>query len=160
MSRQLHEMTLNDVTRFMDRVQRGAPNECWRWTRGKNKSGYGQLFVGGTMTSASRMAYAIANDYVPRSDEQVCHRCDNRLCCNPAHLFLGSLQDNMADRNAKGRQARGVRHATAKLDEAGVRAVRALRDEGLSLRGIAKRLGVSHCTALAVLQGKRWSDVA
>jgi hypothetical protein len=73
----------------------------------------------------------------------VCHRCDNPPCVRPDHLFLGTHQDNDADRDAKGRTANGERIGAAKLTDEQVAEIRRLRDAGLSQTSIAARYGVS-----------------
>jgi hypothetical protein len=100
-------MTLAE--RFWAKVDRRLPSECWNWTGGKLKKGYGAFWVrrgfgrhNGSMQTASRWAYRLSTGEIP--DEMcVLHRCDNTACCNPAHLFLGSVVENNADRDAKGR---------------------------------------------------------
>lgn len=91
---------------FWDRVAIGEPDECWIWQAGRSSDGYGVFKVGpGTRASSHRVAWALHNQAEPRK-AHVCHTCDNPLCCNPGHLFLGTARDNMADKVKKGR-ARG-----------------------------------------------------
>jgi hypothetical protein len=72
----------------------------------------------------------------------VLHRCDNPACVEPAHLFLGTIADNNADRHAKGRDARGEANGQAKLSEHDVERIRALKGQ-LSQRAIGKIFGVT-----------------
>lgn len=76
---------------------------CWEWTRSKATNGYGRIT---NSLSAHRAAYELFVGPIP-DGMQVCHRCDNPPCCNPAHLFLGTAADNAHDRDAKGRGAFG-----------------------------------------------------
>ncbi|WP_083195220.1 HNH endonuclease signature motif containing protein [Pararhodobacter sp. CCB-MM2] len=78
---------------------------CWPWT-GSTAKGYGQLWVGKTNVRAHRLAYEIANGPVP-VDLMVRHKCDNPLCCNPAHLEVGTHEENMRDKAVRGRAYRG-----------------------------------------------------
>lgn len=87
---------------------------CWNWTLQKDRIGYGRLKVqlGARdkfrFTSAHRYAFELWKGPIPEG-MNVLHRCDNRACCNPDHLFLGTQQDNMRDMHAKGRGPRGYR---------------------------------------------------
>lgn len=97
------------------RIQRAttvSPEGCWEWSLGKDRVGYGRLKVqmGSRdcfrFTSAHRYAYEVFVGPIPER-MNVLHRCDNRSCCNPKHLFLGTQQDNMRDMHAKGRGPKG-----------------------------------------------------
>lgn len=96
------------IDRFWQRVQAGPMDACWEWTGATNTHRYGTLRVGRTNIGAHRASWLIHHGPIPFG-MQVLHHCDNRPCCNPSHLFLGTHQDNMNDRNSKGRQASGQR---------------------------------------------------
>ncbi len=90
---------------FWSQVAIGAPDECWEWQGRRSVRGDGVYTFKGH-TSAYRVAYYLANgDIAPGLC--VMHACDNRACCNPAHLSLGTHADNMRDKVEKGRQWRG-----------------------------------------------------
>lgn len=80
----------------------GEPGECWIFPRKPNAAGYGYVYTNGRKWSATRLAILLDGRQLGTSD-LVCHRCDNPLCINPDHLFVGSPSDNMADMYAKGR---------------------------------------------------------
>lgn len=92
---------------FWDRLDRsGGPGACWLWTGARSSSGYGTLKVGGRTVLAHRRAYELARGSIAPG-LVVMHACDQRPCCNPAHLSLGSHRDNARDRSRKGRTRGG-----------------------------------------------------
>lgn len=102
-----------EIAVFWGRVQR-SPG-CWVWTGGTNKKGYGDYAqLDGKRDRAHRVAYRIEHGPIPPG-RCVCHACDNPPCCNPDHLFLGTLAANNADMKAKSRHAFGERNGGAKL---------------------------------------------
>lgn len=93
-----------DTSRLWAAIDIRSAHECWPWRLSLNRpGGYGRLMIGGKRGVPShRAAWTAANGVIPIG-MKVLHRCDNPLCCNPAHLFLGTLAANNADRHAKGR---------------------------------------------------------
>lgn len=80
---------------FWSLMEKRGQDECWPWIGKKTKDGYGEIWVGKTPFIASRVAWALANQKQPEGF--VCHSCDNPVCCNPKHLWLGSPKDNVSD---------------------------------------------------------------
>jgi hypothetical protein len=74
---------------------------CWEWGKAK-RSGYGAIKVNGKCVSTHRLSYEVFVGEIP-NDMLVCHKCDNKICINPDHLFLGTHSDNMQDCSKKGR---------------------------------------------------------
>jgi hypothetical protein len=87
---------------------------------------------------------------------QVCHHCDVRSCVNPTHLFLGTIAANMADKTAKGRQARGEGHGQAKLTDGQILEIRAA--EGPQ-RAISARYGVSQPLIGKIQRRELWKHL-
>lgn len=92
-----------NAERFWTHVKKGDPNSCWFWNGARDPTGYGHYRTGvGHRTSAHRFAYSSTVGPIPVG-LFVCHHCDNRACCNPSHLWLGTAKDNTRDMITKGR---------------------------------------------------------
>ena len=96
-------------------------DDCWLFQGApRNPKGYRQFKYDGKTRPAHRVAWELYMGKRPPDNMQVCHHCDNPPCCNPAHLFLGTNADNVADKMAKGREARGAKtiaHTLGRGDE-------------------------------------------
>jgi len=130
-------------------------DDCILWTRATNGRGYGQVRRSGRLIGAHRVAYEDAYGPIP-AGESVLHRCDQSLCVNPAHLFLGSQDDNMADRNAKRRQAVGERVGTSRLTADQVREIRDRASRGERPVDLGPLFGIRRQTVSQIVNRTRW----
>jgi hypothetical protein len=145
------------ASKFWRMVDIGAPNDCWRWT-GHIHNGYGWVNRRGKTQNASRLAWALHHERAPPADKEVCHSCDNPSCCNPAHLWLGTHAENVADMDAKNRANRcGVpteRHPKRKLTLS--QAIEAATSK-TSASELGRKFGVTATAIYNVRHGKAWS---
>jgi hypothetical protein len=134
---------LRTINRFYDKIFY-SPDGCWYWTGSTFNTGYGKIGFRLNHISSHRLSYIIHNGEIING-LQVLHRCDNRLCVNPNHLFLGTIKDNMKDMVLKGRQnkAKGENHGHSKLTNNQVLEIRSSNEYQ---KDIAKKYGVTQQT--------------
>lgn len=155
-------MTNDDISRFLSKVRIGGRNECWPWTAGTYHFGHGQFKVNGKSYKSSRIAYFLTTGIDPGS-LNVLHSCDNPPCCNPRHLFPGTLDANNKDRAAKGRSVvgycdrRGTKNGRSKLTPRRVRAIRRSRKPNVELAVIHK---ISDQMVSRIKSRQAWKHVA
>lgn len=144
----------NDAARLEQYMRRDSLFGCWTWTGYTEPNGYGRTTLGGRNEWAHRAVYIVFVGPIPAGGE-VCHSCDNPPCVNPAHLFLGTHDDNMADAARKGRMRRGERNGAAKLTDVEARTIRALAGTVTDLT-LATRFGVSDSTIANIRLRRGW----
>lgn len=146
--------------KFWESVERSEG--CWVWAGARDRRprhGYGITRVDGRNVGAHRVAWELTHGPIP-SGQHVLHRCDNPPCVNPAHLFLGTHQDNMRDMMAKVRNARGERSGNAKLIVGDVRRIRWLVRQGHSQSAVARLFGLNSGTVNRISRGLSWKHVS
>ncbi len=131
--------------------------ECWIWTAATLPKGYGYFRVDKEhMEQAHRVAYRLTYGAIP-SGLCVLHSCDNRPCCNPGHLFLGTRATNNADCKAKGRNNVGVRNGNSRLTPEIVAQIRAEYVQGRNgYQRLGKKFGVSLWNIREIVKGRTW----
>lgn len=153
------------LLRFLSQVDKNGPEhvtqkclgKCWVWTGARWAQGYGQMKIKGKPIKTHRFAYE--NLIGPINGLWVLHSCDNKLCINPKHLFLGTPTDNHKDMVAKRRHAWGERNGNAILTAAQVQEIRSLyvrRDNRRCQRALADRFGVSEITISRIILKENW----
>lgn len=109
---------------------------------------------------AHRLAWELEHGAPPPADMEVAHRCDERRCVRPDHLFLATHAENIADREAKGRSAKGDTHGSRKVDSVVVVKMREMREQtGASYERLATAFGVSAIQASRIVRGENWASV-
>lgn len=141
----------------------GEDGECWPFLGSKNKDNYGQLTFRGRTHLAHRVSYTLFKWEIPKG-MYVCHHCDNPICCNPYHLYIGTQKDNMRDMITRGRQNRhkplGETNHFAVLNSEKVIEIRELKARTyMSDYKIAKMFGVSRATIQLIVTRKTWTHI-
>lgn len=156
---------------FMAKVNIQDGNKCWIWKGATTgKSGYGQFWNGERNMQAHHF---LLDAPVPKGKE-ACHRCDNKLCVRPSHIFIGTRSDNMRDCFSKGRLRplngclamhknrklhRGINNHESKLTEAQAREAKSCPRKRGAATALAKKLGVSLTVICDIRDGKRWTHL-
>lgn len=155
------------LKRFWEKVDRRNPSSCWNWLASTNTDGYGQFAFypekgqRKANLQAHQIAYFLAHGDIA-NELCVCHRCDNRKCNNPAHLFLGTHQDNIRDRDEKGRHVPtiGRLNGMVRLNETQVQEIRVLWFVQRSrVEEIAARYDVSVSCIKGIVYGPNWKHL-
>lgn len=142
---------------FTDRS--AGPNACWPWRGHCSPNRYGMITLDdGSKGSAHRYAYDAFNAPIPKG-MLVLHRCDNKVCVNPAHLELGNNSDNLSDASARGLLPRGSRHHFAQLSEVDIPLIRAALESGESESSVASRFNVSRGAISHIRRGDSWAHI-
>lgn len=154
-------------------VDCSSEGSCWEWSGTLTNWGYGRIVFKYHLESAHRFSYRLhTGEEIPKG-LCVCHSCDNKKCVNPAHLWLGTTQENTKDRNQKNRVSKGLKHslatrkktpvgernASAKLTAQNVLEIVDMRQNKVPYKTIAERFGVSIGCLEGIMWGYNWTHV-
>lgn len=148
------------IQRFWSQVQKGSPSECWPWLGYTGPNGYGVFnfreLIGKRNRNTHRIAWFLHNNQIVEDDMQILHTCDNSLCCNPNHLYMGTPLDNMRDRDSRGR-GRSDRLFT----EQAVIDMRKRHNEGESMASIRRNSypNIGYSVVLSAIRGFTYKNV-
>ena len=157
----------------LNRVSRAAPlkdrlysrvsfnGECWDFTGPLNRSGYGVIGDNGKYYYTHRVSWEISNNKKIPKGMIVLHSCDNPSCINPAHLSLGTHQDNADDMCKKGRshKPKGEKNNNSKLKNEDVVDICKLLNNSVKKSDIAKKYSVSDSVIRNIEIGKVWAHI-
>jgi len=139
------------MERFWNKVEKTGSDDCWEW-QASTINGYGQFDKG---LLSHRVAYRL--EVEDPGENYVLHKCDNKLCVNPEHLYLGDQQDNMNDAVERGQMPSGENAGPAKLTNEEVEEIRSkLEDTDLTQKEIGEQYGVTQPIISDISNGKIW----
>lgn len=150
--------------RFWEKVNIKTELECWEWEGSKYYNGYGQFYKAPMKIVAHRMSYELTYGEIRNKKLLVCHKCDNRGCVNPNHLFLGTFIDNFIDMDNKNRRVigdtRGEKNGRAKLTVDDVLKIRKSYIRGqISAKKLGEKYGIAESTCLRIINNQGWKHV-
>lgn len=148
--------------RFWSKVDRSEDSDaCWPWKPPKDNKGYGEFFVSPERGKIRAHVFAVevtTGEPCPPGKEG-CHACDNPSCCNPAHIYYGTRQQNVDDMWQRDRGRRGSRHVRARLAESQVLDIRVRFAAGDTAPALAAEFGVSGGCITDIVNGRNWKHV-
>lgn len=146
--------------RFINNINDVVFTNCWEWVASTDGTGYGMFYINGKIVKAHRASWQLYFGEIPPS-MLVLHKCDNRKCINPRHLFLGNHKDNSQDMIKKGRNRPviGEAHGMSRLKEPQVSEIKKLIKSGMAQRKIAAKFFISAATVCNISKKRYWTHV-
>ena len=142
------------MKRFWDEVN--IRSNCWEWQGARRPDGYGVFKIDKKTVQAHRQAFELTNGKIPKG-KLILHRCDNRPCCNPNHLFMGTYADNTTDMVQKKRHPHKETNGRSKLTLDDVMAAQKLYAMGdITLATLAQKYGITRQAMGNAVKGRSW----
>lgn len=152
--------------RFWNKVDKRDKNKCWNWIGAKTSNGYGHMKINGKTIRSNRISFIIHNGYID-DNKYICHKCDNRACVNPDHLFIGTACDNIRDMWNKSRNPKNViynpqsgeKHYNSKLTELDIYRIRLFYKFGINQHKLAKIFNTDQPNISCIVLYKTWKNI-
>ena len=144
---------IQNIFKYIEENSSLVVNGCIEYRGTIVPDGYGSVRFNGRRTRVHRLVYESL--YGSVGDMSICHRCDNRKCINIAHLFVGTNNDNVADRHKKGRNASGEKNGMSKLSALDISNI---RNDPRTLRELAQVYNVHLSNIGLIKQRKTWNN--
>jgi len=153
------EFDIEFKIRFWDSVEVTSHEKCWIWQKSCAGNGYGVISYKSKQYAAHRIAYILVNDEDIPTNMQVCHVCDNPICVNPLHLFLGTADDNAKDKVNKERSLKGIKNPRSILSEEDILEIRQLFANGYTAKELSYIYKVGKSTVINIVVGNTWKHI-
>lgn len=152
-----------DLRLFFNLLEK-TDNGCWEWTGAvrNEKDRYGIFYFKKSKISIGthRFSWIYHNNVIIPTQVFVCHKCDNKICSNPDHLFIGSCRENILDAKKKGLLAMGEKAGMAKLTDKSVREIKLAWNNGSGTQSsLARKYNVKQSNIWLIVNGKAWEHI-